>query len=107
MNIDDLEILECEIADCEQRAEQSEAPFIVSNQADKEETEIIPKQISQIKIQKPEKEKYNPYVKPLFKTNIERYEYLMQHGCTCVEDRNWLSDYKNSKEFKNYEQNFC
>ena len=87
LNIDDLEILECEM--------------------EKEETNIVPKQIPKIKIQKPEKEKYNPFVKPLFKTNIERYEYLMQHGCTCVEDRNWLTDYKNSKEFKNYEQNFC
>lgn len=54
LNIDDLEILECEM--------------------EKEETNIVPKQIPKIKIQKPEKEKYNPFVKPLFKTNIERYE---------------------------------
>ena len=53
------------------------------------------------------KKYYKRRQEKIIKTNIERYEYLMQHGCTCVEDRNWLTDYKNSKEFKNYEQNFC
>ena len=67
----------------------------------------MPKQIPQIKIRKPEKEKYNPYIKPLFKTNIERYEYLMEYGCTCVEDRKWLTNFKESEEYKQIEKDFC
>ena len=35
----------------------------------------------EIKKEKPEK--YNPAVKPLFKTSRERYGCLMEHGCTC------------------------
>ena len=27
----------------------------------------------------------------------------MEHGCTCNEDRIWLTAYKESKEFKQYE----
>ena len=105
LNIEDLEILQCEMADCEQRAEQSKAPFIASNQPEKEELENLPTPIVP-KIEN-KKEKYNPYVKPLFKTNIERYEYLMQHGCTCVEDRKWLTNFKESEEYKQYEINIC
>ena len=52
-------------------------------------------------------EKYNPAVKPLFKTSRERYEYLMEHGCTCNEDRIWLKTYKESKEYIEYETDFC
>ena len=85
----DLEILECEMADCEQRAERSADPFIASNQADKDEEIYLPPKI-EIKNEKPEK--YNPAVKPLFKTSRERYEYLMEHGCTCNEDRIWLTE---------------
>ena len=68
MNIEDLEILECEM--------------------DKIEDTLLPSQIvPKIEIQKEKPKKYNPAVKPLFKTSIERYEYLMEHGCTCNDDR--------------------
>ena len=114
LNIEDLEILECEIADCEQRAERSAYPFVASNQAEEKEEEFLPPQIipnSEIKNekinQKQKKEKYNPAVRPLFKTSRERYEYLMKHGCTCNDDRVWLSDYKQSKEYKQYETEIC
>ena len=52
-------------------------------------------------------EKYNPAVKPLFKTSYERYEYLMKYGCTCNDDRVWLTAYKDSKEYKQYETDIC
>ena len=51
--------------------------------------------------------KYNPAVKPLFKTSRERYEYLMRYGCTCNDDRVWLMAYKDSKEYKQYETVIC
>ena len=83
MNIEDLEILECEI---------------------EKEEEILPLQIvPKIENKKEKAEKYNPAVKPLFKTSRERYEYLMEYGCTCNNDRIWLKAYKESKEFKEYE----
>ena len=87
LNIEDLEILECQI-----EKEEEKSP-----------TSIIPK----IEIKKEKPEKYNPAIKPLFKTSRERYEYLMEHGCTCNEDRVWLTAYKESKEFKEYETSFC
>src|SRR5574344_2691566 len=86
LNIEDLEILECKIEHKDEIAET-----------------ILPV----IAIKKVKKEKYNPAVKPLFKTNFERYEYLMQHGCTSSDDRNWLRTFKESEECKQYETNFC
>ena len=87
LNIEDLEILECQIEE-------------------KEETLPLPI-ISKIEDKKEKAEKYDPAVKPLFKTSRERYEYLMEHGCTCNEDRIWLTAYKESKEYKQYETDFC
>lgn len=87
LNIEDLEILECEM--------------------DKIEDTLLPSQIvPKIKIQKEKPEKFNPAVKPLFKTSRERYKYLMEHGCTCNDDRIWLTAYKESKEFEEYETSF-
>ena len=83
LDIEDLEILEYQL---EETRELLPPP-------------IIPK----IEIKKVKPEKYNPAVKPLFKTSYERYEYLMEQGCTCNEDRVWLTEYKNSKELKEYE----
>ena len=83
LNIEDLEILKCEIA--------------------KEEEFLPPPIIPKIENKKEKPEKYNPAVKPLFKTSRERYEYLMEYGCTCNDDRIWLTEYKKSKEFKEYE----
>ena len=88
MNIKDLEILECELED-------------------KEEETFPPPIVPKIEIKNEKPEKYNPAVKPLFKTSHERYEYLMEHGCTCNEDRIWLTAYKESKEYKQYETDFC
>ena len=84
LNIEDLEILKCEIDEAE-------------------EIYLPPK----IEVKKEKPEKYNPAVKPLFKTSRERYEYLMEHGCTCNDDRVWLTNYKETKEFEEYETDFC
>ena len=88
LNIEDLEILECEM----DKTEDAPLP-----------PPIIPK----IEIKKEKSQKYNPAVKPLFKTSYERYEYLMEYGCNCNDDRVWLTAYKDSKEFKSYETSFC
>ena len=80
LNIEDLKILECEIDEAE-------------------EIYLPPK----IEVKKEKPEKYNPAVKPLFKTSRERYEYLMEYGCTSNDDRVWLASYKESKGFEEYE----
>ena len=79
LNIEDLEILECTLEE-------------------KEEELLPPPIVPKIEIKKEKQEKYNPAVKPLFKTSRERYEYLMEYGCTCNDDRIWLTAYKESKE---------
>ncbi len=86
MNIEDLEIIQCDLIEENEKEEIS---------------------VPQIKKEKPTKpEKYNPAIKPLFKNNFERYGYLMKYGCTSADDRNWLKDFKESKEYK-FEQDFC
>ena len=39
--------------------------------------------------------------KPIFNANYEKYEWLMQHGCTNPEDRKWLANYIRSDEYNN------
>ena len=81
---------------------------ILECQIEKEEEEILHSPIIQkIEIKNEKPEKYNPAVKPLFKISRERYDYLIEHGCTCNEDRIWLTAYKESKEFKDYETCFA
>lgn len=88
LNIEDLEILEY--------------------QFEEKVDEILPlPTVPKIEVKKEKPEKYNPAVKPLFKTSYERYEYLMEYGSTCNDDRTWLANYKESKEFKEYENNIC
>ena len=84
LNIEDLDIIKYQVEE-------------------EEEQHLSTPIISKSEIKKGEPEKYNPAVKPLFKTSRERYEYLMTHGCTCNDDRIWLAAYKESKEFKDYE----
>ena len=88
LNIEDLEILEYQL-------EEKEEEILPSP--------IIPK----IENKKEKPEKYNPAVRLLFKTSRERYEYLMEHGCTCNDDRIWFKAYEESKEYKQYETDFC
>lgn len=39
--------------------------------------------------------------KPFFSSNYEKYEWLMQNGCTNSDDRNWLTKYIRSDEYQN------
>ena len=39
-------------------------------------------------------------LRPVFMNQYEKYEYLMKNGCTFVEERKWLTDYKQSEEYK-------
>ena len=39
--------------------------------------------------------------KPFFNSDYEKYEWLMQHGCTNPEDRKWLANYIRSDEYSN------
>ena len=38
---------------------------------------------------------------PIFSSNYEKYEWLMQHGCTYPKQRKWLADYIRSDEYIN------
>ena len=38
---------------------------------------------------------------PIFSSNYEKYEWLIQHGCTYPEQRKWLADYIRSDEYMN------
>ena len=39
--------------------------------------------------------------KPMFDSDFEKYEWLMNNGCTNPEDRKWLADYIRSNEYNN------
>ncbi len=39
--------------------------------------------------------------KPMFDSDFEKYEWLMNNGCTNLEDRKWLADYIRSDEYYN------
>lgn len=51
---------------------------------------------------KPKKVESAPILRPIFKNNIERYEWHMKNGCRSQTDRNWFSDFKTSSEYKEY-----
>lgn len=51
--------------------------------------------------------------KPTFNSDCEKYEWLMKHGCTNPDERNWVEEYIKSDEYfnlyevENYEENIC
>jgi hypothetical protein len=67
-----------------------------------------PEPIKEITVQPEQKPKqdFEPKVKtsivarPIFKSAYERYEWHMQNGCICPEDRTWLANYIKSDEYK-------
>lgn len=107
LNIEDLEILKCDIEDYDQSSENATCNFIESKHAERKEEVHTAVVSSKIKKTKEKPQKYNPKVKPLFRTSREKYEYLMKYGCTCNEDRAWLASYKKSKEYLEYETQIC
>lgn len=92
LNVEDLDVLKCELV--EERDSLVESVIAGGKIGDFSAIEST--KIEEIQI-----------LRPLFKTNFERYEYLMKNGCTCNTDRKWLSEYKNTEEFKEYAKNFC
>ena len=107
MNIEDLEILKCDIEDYDQSGEKATCNLIESKHAEGKEEVHTAVVSSKIKKTKEKPQKYNPKVKPLFRTSREKYEYLLEYGCTCNEDRAWLASYKKSKEYLEYETQIC
>lgn len=107
MNIEDLEILKCDIEDYDQSSENATCNLIESKHAERKEEVPTAVVSSKIKKTKEKPQKYNPKVKPLFRTSREKYEYLMKYGCTCNDDRAWLASYKKSKEYLEYETQIC
>ena len=107
LNIEDLEILKCDIEDYDQSSENATCNLIESKHAERKEEVHTAVVSSKIKKTKEKPQKYNPKVKPLFRTSREKYEYLMKYGCTCNDDRAWLVSYKKSKEYLEYETKIC
>ena len=107
LNIEDLEILKCDIEDYEQSGEKVTCNLIESKHAEGKEEVPTAVVSSKIKKTKEKPQKYNPKVEPLFRTSREKYEYLMKYGCTCNDDRAWLASYKTSKEYLEYEAKIC
>jgi len=71
------------------------------------ETMKIPEEKTYINREsKPEEQKFIPKEKtsivsrPIFANNFERYEWHMQNGCIGNDDRQWLTQYIQSNEFK-------
>lgn len=59
-----------------------------------------------VKTEPKSRQNFEPKVKtsivarPIFKSSYERYEWHMQNGCICQEDRTWLTNYIKSDEYK-------
>lgn len=58
------------------------------------QSELKPKQDFESKV------KTSIVARPIFKSAYERYEWHMQNGCICQEDRTWLTNYIKSDEYK-------
>ena len=73
---------------------------LIEAEINAEEIPIIEKQeIKKEKEKQPENYVQNRK-RPIFKDNYERYEWHMKNGCIGNEDRQWLSEYIRSEEFK-------
>jgi putative transposase len=62
------------------------------------ETPIVEKQ--EIKTKKESENFVQNRKRPIFKNSYERYEWHMKNGCIGSDDRQWLSNYIKSEEFK-------
>jgi len=61
--------------------------------------DTIPQEI-EVPAIKPEPIAIPEKLRPVFLNNYERYEWLIENGCTTVEERKWLYEYKQSEEYK-------
>ncbi|MDD3237898.1 MAG: transposase [Candidatus Gastranaerophilales bacterium] len=75
---------------------------LIQNEIEKQEqiVEIKPIETKKEIKEKPQENYVQNRKRPLFKENYERYEWHMKNGCIGNEDRQWLSDYIKSEEYK-------
>ena len=75
---------------------------LLETYTDETVVEEAPAEIEEVK--KPKEKPQENYVqkrkRPMFKENYERYEWHMQNGCICPEDRQWLTNYIKSEEYR-------
>ena len=77
---------------------------LIDAEISKEELIIEQPVIEKQEIKKEKTKQPETYVqnrkRPIFKDNYERYEWHMKNRCIGNEDRQWLSEYIRSEEFK-------
>ena len=86
-SLEDIDLIKSKLIEAEINAE--EIPVIEKQEIKKEKE----------KVKEPENYAQNRK-RPIFKDNYERYEWHMKNGCIGNEDRQWLSEYIRSEEFK-------
>ena len=88
----------------EQRGGTANVTVIISDE--KISSPILSSYDVAVVLNQPSLEKFEPKVKtsivarPIFIDDYERYEWHMQNGCICPEDRTWLANYIKSDEYK-------
>ncbi len=88
-NLEDIDLLESELLKDYDKKSNEAADLLPARPEPKiEERKIEPKV------------KTSVVARPIFKNAYERYEWHMQNGCICPEDRTWLTEYIKSDEFK-------
>lgn len=92
LEVEDLEILECQMVGNTVIASETKQSSLDCHVA----TKVAPRN---------DDKTFDYLSKLLFKTNFERYDFLMKNGCTNNDERNWLRNYKTTKECKIYEEN--
>ena len=77
---------------------------LIDAEISKEELIIEQPAIEKQEVKKEKTKQPENYVqnrkRPIFKDNYERYEWHMKNGCIGNEDRQWVSEYIRSEEFK-------
>lgn len=88
-NLEDIDLLESELLkDYDKKSNEAVELLPARPEPKIEERKIEPKV------------KTSVVARPIFKNAYERYEWHMQNGCICPEDRTWLTEYIKSDEFK-------
>ena len=86
-SLEDIDLIKSKLIEAEINAEG--IPVIEKQEIKKEKE----------KVKEPENYVQNRK-RPIFKDSYERYEWHMKNGCIGNEDRQWLSEYIRSEEFK-------
>ena len=86
--IEDIDLLEKELLKVEQIQEPQYKEVIITQEKEEPKQKFTPKLQTSV------------VARPIFKNNYERYEWHMQNGCISKEDRDWLTNYIKSEEYK-------